>query len=262
MIKKKSHNRSGQTLLIVLLLTTVLLAIGLSVAQNTRQEAQFAQIEADAKKAFAAAEAGLEAALERGSTNVSDLAFKGIKSIDANYVDETTKDFVTPRILKDSQFTFYLSGYDESTKSVVGTSYAGILRLETVQPDSSLCSDDTTKYALELTLVNTVSGSEGDFRRMIDPCDIVEGTDDEWDFDTTYTLADEGIGATILFMRAISEDPAFSGAKVKLSRTDVNWPSQGKVLVSRAETTTGVVKTIRLFQSYPQIPSDFFVTSF
>lgn len=262
MINKKLHNKSGQTLLIVILLATVLLTIGLSVAQNTRQEAKLARVEEDAKKAFAAAEAGLETALERGSDNVSDLSFTGIKSVEANYVDERTKDFTTPRILKDSQFTFYLSGFDEATKAISGTSYAGEIRLSPIEPTSTLCDSDTTKYALELTFADTTSGSEAEYRKMIDPCDIVEGTDEEWAFDTTYTLADEAVSGNVLFMRVISEDPVFNGAKIKVSRSDTTWPSQGKVLVSRAETTTGVVKTIRLFQSYPQIPSDFFVTSF
>jgi hypothetical protein len=39
-------------------------------------------------------------------------------------------------------------------------------------------------------------------------------------------------------------------------------PFAGRVITSEAKTSTGVTKKIELFQSNPQIPSDFFVTAF
>jgi hypothetical protein len=41
-----------------------------------------------------------------------------------------------------------------------------------------------------------------------------------------------------------------------------NFPIQGKTVSSTATTTTGVSKKVTLFQSYPQIPAEFFTTSF
>lgn len=41
-----------------------------------------------------------------------------------------------------------------------------------------------------------------------------------------------------------------------------NLPLQGKYVVSEVTTASGVSKKIQLFQSYPQIPAEFFVTSF
>ena len=65
---KNINKRSGQTLLIIILLATVLLTVGLSVSHVTQQEQKITKLEQDAKQAYAAAEAGLDAALKQAGT--------------------------------------------------------------------------------------------------------------------------------------------------------------------------------------------------
>lgn len=261
MIRKDT--RSGQTLLILILLTTVLVTIGLSVAQNTTQEANLTKVEEDAKKAFSAAEAALEAALQRNSTNVSDLNFDGISSLNAQLVTDTTGNFTTSRIQKDEQYMFYLSGYDETAQQVSGSPYNGDIQFSISDPNASTyCSSDQTKFALELTFVDSSVTPVVIKKSLLDDCSIVEGTEHKWNFDTTYNLATETMPSTLLIMRLVSESADFSGAKITVSRPSGTWPLQGRTLISTAKTTTGVEKKIKLFQSYPQIPADLFITSF
>ncbi|PJC34079.1 hypothetical protein CO048_01345, partial [Candidatus Roizmanbacteria bacterium CG_4_9_14_0_2_um_filter_35_15] len=53
----------------------------------------------------------------------------------------------------------------------------------------------------------------------------------------------------------------YAPTKLFISRSS-DMPLQGKTVVSEVSSSTGVSKKITLFQSYPQIPSEFFSTSF
>ncbi|MFS8158770.1 MAG: hypothetical protein ACMG6E_00895, partial [Candidatus Roizmanbacteria bacterium] len=210
-----------------------------------------------------AAEAALETSLQRNSTDVSDLSFDGIASINAQLITDTSATFTTPLIQKDGQYTFFPSPYDESSEAISSTPYSGEITITTSMPNpSTYCTGDDTKFALELTFIDSSTTPPTSVRRLIDDCDIVEGTEHEWDFGTSYNLASEDIASTIFFMKVITQSSNFEGAKIVVSRSTGTWPLQGKTLISTAKTTTGVEKKIKLFQSYPQIPSDLFVTSF
>src|SRR3989344_8037458 len=126
MIKSIRNNESGQVLLILVLISSVLLTIGLSLVENTVQETQTAKLEEDSKRAEAAAEAGIDAAIETGSnvtgSNFSNL-FRSGTDISGQAVDNSAASttFTTPVIPKDQQYTFYISGYDEALGTVTGS---------------------------------------------------------------------------------------------------------------------------------------------
>lgn len=258
----KHHQKAGQVLLIVILIATVLVTIGLSVLHNSTQEAQLARVEEDAQKAFAAAEAGLQAALERNSTDLSDLSFAGVATLNAEFITDASTTFITPRIAKDSQYTFYLSTYDEDLKRVTGAAYDGTFSMSVSDPSGTFCTSVDTQFAAELTFADMTDGAETTQKRLIDPCSIVDGTEQEWTFDTDYTLSSESIAAHIVFIRIIGETGSFGGAKLIITRSGGNWPLQGKTVIATATTTTGIEKKLKIFQSYPQISADLMVTSF
>lgn len=54
----------------------------------------------------------------------------------------------------------------------------------------------------------------------------------------------------------------FESTRIGIESLDGNLPVQGKYVTSEAKTASGVSKKVELFQSYPQIPAEFFVTSF
>jgi len=53
----------------------------------------------------------------------------------------------------------------------------------------------------------------------------------------------------------------FYGTKIGLQSSGDLSP-QGRSLNAETKAKSGVVKKVKLFQSYPQLPSEFFVTSF
>jgi len=258
MIKSK-QSQKGQTLLILILLSTILATIGLSIAQSTIQDNQISQLEEQTKRAFSAAEAGIEAALKRGVDIVEgDLEFPGIKSLTAIYTSSQTQNYITPTLDNNRQFTFYLNAFDPP--STFGSPLPETQLVEILPTDldvNTMCDSATTAFAVELTFINTEARSI--FRRLIDPCSLIEDTLDEWSFDTQTQLSDE---ANALVLRIVGADASFNGARLTVSNPSADWPAQGRSIVSTAQTTTGVIKKIRLVSSYPQIPASLFVPSF
>lgn len=258
------NRQNGQALLVFILLSTILASIGLSIAQSTVQDSQISQLEAQSKMAFSAAESGIEAALSRGSDiTEGTITFPGIKKMSALYVDNQTSNFSTPTIYNNKQFTFYLSGYNLADKTF-GAPIPSSHLMEINPKDISLvsmCADATTTFALELTFINTETREI--FRRLIDHCDIIDDSVDEWEFGVQNQISSlVGQDANILILRAIGDTTAFAGMKLTITNPSGAWPSQGSSIVSVAETTTGVVRQIRLFSSNPQMPSSLFVPSF
>src|SRR3990172_9445102 len=64
-MKTEANKKSGQILLIVVLVATLLMTIGLSLTQITVDDTKIAKLEEEGKKARAAAEAGIEVAIDQ-----------------------------------------------------------------------------------------------------------------------------------------------------------------------------------------------------
>lgn len=263
------HNRvleSGQVLLIAVMLLAVTLTIVLSITFSSRTDTQITKLEEENQKALAAAEAGIEAALKTaGTVNIGQAGtggilpnsgFSGTASVSTTY---NKKDFTTPLLQKDEQYTFYMGPYTVSTNTI-GTSTA---------EDLVICfgtSNQSTKSAVEITLVK--GSSPYTLRRyVVDPVSPVRITNAEAglacpdnSFLASKTLDDTtdiGTDTKLIVVRIL-----YSSSKVYFSRPSTDLPSQGKFVSSEATSDAGVSKKVQLFQSYPQLPSDFFVTGF
>ena len=261
-MRQHTHTQSGQTLLIVILLITILTTIGFSAVQNSIQNQQIAELEEQSKRAFSAAESGLEAALKRcEDASIDDIQLPGIKRIAVSYPIEQTSEYVTPLIEGNEQFTFYMSPYT-STDNTFGAPLPATQEYAFIPTEDNLltmCDSATTAFALELTFVNITTQALN--RALIDPCSLIEGDiDTKWVFDVPSSLDSE---AHFLILRIVGTESSFTGAQITIKNVGgTDWTPQGKVIISEAETTTGVVKRIKLYSSYPQIPSGFFVSSF
>ncbi len=257
----RSQSQSGQVLLILVLVASVLLTVGLSLVENTVKDTQTAKLEEDNKRAEAAADAGIDAAIESG-TDITGSGFSNLfrsgTDISGQAVESTSSatTFDTPVIPKDQQYTFYASGYDEATETITGT-YSSAFHISRLTPSSNDCGG-TNEMAVELTSMSTTTGVVQ--RRIIDPCSIATTGSST---NTTTFDASLSMGTfQLLFIRVIATNDAFGGATFRLTReAGGNWPVQGRTIVSTAETASGVQKTSQLFVSYPQIPADFFVMS-
>lgn len=261
----RDEKQSGQILLIIILVATVLLTIGLSVSQLNVQEQRISKLEEDQKRAFSVAEAGLDAALKLapGSPPL-DLSTLGLGGgITGSATLQTTQQttFHTSVLAKDDQYTLYLADYDSSSTPPFQNYFSGnlIFYLKT----GSSCP------ALELTLIDNNNNAT---RRLIDPCSqVAPGIPDittannspapagftEYEYKTTAQLSFGPANKTqVIIIRNL-----FADTKVGVEAS-VNLPLQGKTIVSTASTSTGVTQKVELFQSHPQIPASFYVTSF
>ena len=88
MLRQNKSGQTGQVLLIVILVIIVTLTIGLSLASRTLTSLRTSTEEADSQKALAAAEAGIEKALQ---DTVANSGFFGSTSYDTVVVEQANK---------------------------------------------------------------------------------------------------------------------------------------------------------------------------
>lgn len=278
------HTRSGQILLLVILLSMVLLTVGLSTVKLSTEETRIAKLEADSKKAMSAAEAGIEASLQtRDPVNIESLldTSAGVSGTTVLEPSEQSSTFSTPILYKDDQYTFYLSDYtpldfdNPNQNQTFGAPYSGSLKIGLVRPTGDYCNDNgnVNAFALELTFINVDNDFTNGFteRMMIDECSLISGAlhkrafddGDAFDENEIIDLSPSISNSHIVLLRVIAPDNSFDGAVIKIIENVGNlWPSQGTVVTSTATTDTAVSKKVRIFQSYPQLTSDLWVTSF
>lgn len=277
-------NQRGQVLLILILLSTVLLTVALSVSHVTTQETKIAKLEEDSKRAFAAAEAGIEAQLRKdvGATTAIDNtlipSLGGFVTGSASTATDTTATAFYTDIRKDDQFTFYLNNYNTFTKQF-SNSYSGNLTFYFLTcPTSTTCP--STQPVIELTFIGTNSTNIA--RKLIDPANVMQGASGTdtipasqgapsynisisgktyfFKYMTTATLPINA-NVKLMFIRTLIPGATTGTVGVAVQGSSA-LPPQGQTVTSTATTTTGVAKKITLFQSYPQIPATIFITSF
>ncbi len=247
--------KKGQVLLITVMLFATALTVALAVAFQGTTETQVSKMETDSQRALSAAEAAIESSLNSGQTvtiGAGDLSsINGISGA-ATLTSVTSTDFTSPTLVKDSSYTFYLGDYDSSTGTIGASTSQNIL----------LCFGGSgVSPALEITLIKATSVK----KYLVDPgariANAAAGTTGcgaSNSFPSSYTIpaADIGADGQLLVVRAL-----YDSTKVLFHGTS-NFPSQGRTATSQATTTTGVSKKVTLFQSNPQIPAEFFTTSF
>ena len=249
----------GQVLLITIMLLATVLTVVLAVTFKSTTETQLTKLEEDSQKALAAAEAGVEVALKQNVgdsvpiaslPNFSGTGFTGEATVG---VIQDTK-FVSPLLQKDQQYTLYLSDYPSYTNPLNSNLTVSFMSEQQACPGP----------ALELTFVSTTNTVT---RRLVDPCNQIDKPSQ--DLGTTanppplggYSFAykTDSIPVSsqaILIVRTLS-----ASTRVGLE-AQATLPAQGKYVTSEAKHPSGVSKKVQLFQSYPQIPAEFFVTSF
>lgn len=249
-------NNRGQILLITVMLLATVMTIVLSVSFKSITDTQVTKLEEESQKALAAAESAIEVALKSntdavlGSGSLMSISgFEGSATIDST--SSSTK-FTSPTIVKDGSYTFYLGNYDLTSKTIT-TVY---------NQDVTLCfQNGSTNPALDITLVK----SNGVIKYVVDPntpkriSNATTGSNCAGNSTYPYSINIPGdANSRFLIVRVLY-------AKTKLFfSSSIDLPVQGRTVTSKAtsSTSTGVSKKVILFLSYPQIPGEFFNTSF
>lgn len=270
----KIQNKKGQVLLIAVMMLATIITVVMTIAFNSTTETQVARLEADSQKALAAAEAGIDAVIKQSATNSTPFNVGSLPQFseqkitgNAQVTAVSNPYFVTPLLQKDEQYTFYLSDYLFEPPAVpqFNNPWSGKLNIYLVS--EKICP------SIEVTIVdNTNTLVRYAYNTCSSPPTISNTSDLTIKADTTID--------TVLFRYKIRDQLTISNGRVAFIRvlgertklgfqgytddgvTPKSLPSQGKTIISEARTATGVVKKVQLFQSFPQIPSNFFTTSF
>ncbi|OGK26669.1 hypothetical protein A3C28_02670 [Candidatus Roizmanbacteria bacterium RIFCSPHIGHO2_02_FULL_39_9] len=270
----KNH-KSGQVLLVAVLLIATVLTVTLTLTLKSTTETQLTKLEEDSQKTLSAAEAAVEAALKQG--NITDFSTLGLSNFtgSATVGTQTSREFVTPLLQKNQQYTVYLAEYPDLNSGY----FTQNINFYFGGENDTNCSGTRTTPALEVTLLYSTNSMR---RWVIEPCSsgtkiggsqLTSATQlgtvhsaEGFSFRYSSTpSSSEGVQITpyaqpkMLVIRAL-----FNQTRIALESTNaaVNIPLQGKTVTSTATSQTGVTKKVQLFQSYPQLPASFFVTSF
>jgi type II secretory pathway component PulJ len=255
--------RKGQVLLIAIMILATVLTVFLTSSYQSVTEIQLSKLEEENQKALAAAEAGIEAALrQKTAINIADLPnlsnFSGSAQIQTN----KSNQFISPLLQKNQQYTFYLTDYDAQNKTLGSNSIA---------QDINLCFGSSSfNPALEITLVKSdysvkkyAVNPQGQtiIQNAPSSSSAINCPPNNPPFTNQYLIPASSIGnnTQLLIVRVISNQ----NGSTRIGFKAINpFPLQGTTIISTAKTQAGVEKKVQLFQSYPQIPAEFFVTSF
>ncbi len=270
--------KSGQSLLVIVLLIAVVFTIIASASYRLTTETQSAKIQEETIRVLAAADSGIEKGLQQLDSMTIDapqtftslgIGLSGIDSSESTVTVTSTggQYFVSPLVRKDDQYTFYLSSYPFGS-----TYYTGANMYIYFGGGSSGCGAGRTVPAMELT---TITSANAVNRTVVEPCAItprVEGTTQSIAALPTpvtlpgYTesfryqyLFTPPANTRVLILRSLYADTYLG---FNTNSGSVNFPIQGRTITSEAVSTSGVSKIVTLFRSNPQLPADFFVTTF
>ena len=176
-------------------------------------------------------------------------------------------------IQKDQQYTFYLADYNQDTSSFsnpypnpVALYYGSdtpcsSLALEITTVSGLVAPYTITRYISDSSDGGIVTSPEGfASNNVILSCPSAAACTVDTTVFNCQTSNITLVNNTILMMvRPI-------GARTKLafrgSHINPALPPQGKFIISEAKSDSGIIKRVQLFQSFPQIPSEFLVTTF
>jgi Tfp pilus assembly protein PilX len=165
----------GQALLIVILVMTVALTVGLSVATRTINTVRTTVEEENSQRAFSAAEAGLERSLQSGTASTGE--FGNNTTYQATVATLAGQEFILNNgasVLKDDAVDLWLSTYPTYTGQWTGdvTLFWGSGAASTTcNPNEAV----NISPALEIVLIHGTRTSPILTRYAVDPCTARRG---------------------------------------------------------------------------------------
>lgn len=264
----------------LVLMIAIVLAIVSAASYRLTSQTQESASQQQSIQALAAADAGIMQGLQRanqspvGLYNFSGLGLdiEGIDSSSSTVtITSTGNDFVTPVIQKDQQFTFHVKDFTNPT----GSNYSGSITMSFHSEGGSDCGNSLTvrtQPAYEITYIYGPAGSNNVRREVVEPCStgrVISGgsfaatssgsytvNGSPFEYQTTINPASAGMpDLQLIIVRTL-----FSSSRFAF--TGPSLPSQGKEIRSEARTIAGPSKVVTVYQSLPQIPAEFFVTTF
>lgn len=162
---KRNIKQKGQALLVILLVMAVILTIALSIASRSVTDISVSKQEDDASRAFSAAEAGVEQALNSGTLQTSANLSSGgtFNATVQDLVSSGTKEYVVPLLVASGESVpIWFANHDTNNGNALACSANYPC---SVANDLTLCwgsgtySSDSLKPAVEISVFYTTSGN-------------------------------------------------------------------------------------------------------
>jgi|GEM_PF-2450288 len=282
--KKKLKKQKGQVLVIFLLIIVMVLAIVLSVASRTITDIRTTSTTDESNRAYFAAEAGIEAGLQKVKNNPAVLPFSA--KIDNVTANTTVNDYST------SSFSVFIYPTDVERDSVAQINLSGwggnliYLAWGSTQDEAveaSVITYNGTSYGMRKFTFDSYSGradSNGFCHSTHGPYgrpglsftwkDDVTGLSKDFYYQAYFSLhgADTVPGCTPAHDPPLSagETPVMlrirplfntSPTPIAVLGQGASLPSQGTIVASTANTPSGVTRKIQAVQLYSALPSLF-----
>lgn len=265
------HKQNGQVLLIVILVIIVASTVGLSLASRSIINLRTSTEEAESQKALAAAEAGIERAIQGNviSTGVNilndNLSNKSQYTVDVQQGDASS--FLINggnAIPKDEGADVWFAQHDASGSAIISTALSPWFVYLYWGLPSEACNTSTAPAAIEAIVVTNNGTTTTTYRFAFDPCDrgnnfALPNTWGHLIGDKTLRYSgDLVIGGNIkniVFIRVI---PIYKDAVVGINTCN-QWlfncnsplPSQGYKYTATG-TSGQAIRKLTVFRGYPQ----------
>ncbi len=264
-MKTKMQNTGGQILLILVMIMAIAVTVVLTITFTSRTDTQLTKLEEESQKALAAAEAGIESTLKSDAA-ISNLSTIGNLSdtITSGSTSLATSSTIAPVLQNGESYTLYLASYNASTKTFSNPGSNN--NITVYYGTSGSCNNIILDIAVVTTTAVTRYIADVGNQANTGANDIGVASTNTVN-GTTYNCRTSAINVTsasnprFLVVRFVTPSNNPSSSAVAFSGSNA-LQSQGQTVSSKATTQTGVTKEVQLFQSYPQIPAEFFFTSF
>ena len=253
-ITPRSSTQAGQVLLATLMILAVVITVVFTAVFTARTSTQTTKLEQESQRALAAAEAGVQAALQKGG----DINF-GQESL-ADFddytggvtvsTDTTDNAFTAPAMEQDEMYTFYMGAYAPGTPPTIAPS---------ANESLTICfGSGSSTPALDIALIKDGASTNRVLRYAVDPNGRISnaspgttGCAENGNFTHSYTIpaADISTNTKLLAVRIL-----YTQGKLFFHRQTTPLPAQGFTVESTATTSdTNITKKVRVFESYPQL---------
>lgn len=243
-MQRHPHNsqNKGIVIILALLIITTISAIVFAISYSTQGSLRQSQLEQEEERKLREAQSKLEEALQN---NIDERVFKGINEVGAvqTYNPPANTSFTTPLLKGGDLFTLYLVPIESGIGGGIQYKAADTNLNVTMSPAGGAC--------LEFTIMGRRAdiGPEGVRRVYIGNCSALENVTPI----ATNPAAVPIGGGQVAFVRVVtgSTQLTFDGPIAQQKDTQF-----------AASTDGGVQKDVSVYKSQPQLPINFFVTSF
>ncbi|OGH23671.1 MAG: hypothetical protein A2958_02765 [Candidatus Levybacteria bacterium RIFCSPLOWO2_01_FULL_38_13] len=261
---KKKEKERGQTLLIVVLIMVVSTTIGLSLVSKSIVSLRTSTEEAESAKALTAAEAGVQQALQQG-TSIPSGSFANNTSFNATVSQESGISLILNGgnpALKDEGINVWLVSHSSPTSPNWSETWEGDLTFYWGETSDPCNEADLEIYALGGDPPFNFSNMKASRNAVHGGCSSRENN-----FLTGVASAKNIGGKTFHFSYPVNIKDGLIVRVVPLYKDAViavegspSLPSQGILVSSEGQVTGSDIKRkINIFQPYPSLPNEFFL---